>query len=298
VHNFMSRTVSVYDASGVTDSTTFALPLRASVSVVANETLSPQVLRGKQLFYDASDPRMNEDGYLSCASCHLDGGQDGRTWDFTDRGEGLRNTISLVGRRGTGHGNVHWTANFDEIQDFENDIRAHFGGDGFMSNALFPLVANPLGEPKAGRSEELDALAAYVSSLTEFGRSPYREPDGNLTAAGGRGRLLFQQLACAQCHAGADFTDSASGVLHDVGTLSPSSGQASGEPLVGLDTPTLRGLWATAPYLHDGSAPTLLDVLTTKNPLGSHGATTTLPPQDQADLVEYLLQIDDLELSP
>jgi DNA-binding beta-propeller fold protein YncE/cytochrome c peroxidase len=300
VHNFMSRTIAVYDASGVTDSTTFALPLLASVPTVASELLSPQILRGKQLFYDASDPRMNEDGYLSCASCHLDGGQDGRTWDFTDRGEGLRNTSSLVGKRGMGHGNVHWTANFDEIQDFENDIRAHFGGDGFMSNALFQsgTVSLPLGSPKAGLSADLDALAAYVSSLTEFGRSPHREPDGMLSPAGVRGRLLFQQLACAQCHAGADFTDSASGVLHDVGTISPSSGQASGAPLVGLDTPTLRGLWATAPYLHDGSARTLLDVLTTKNAQGLHGATGALLPQEQADLVQYLLQIDDLELGP
>ena len=46
----------------------------------------------------------------ACATCHLDGGHDGRTWDFTGRGEGLRNTISLRGRSGTGHGPVHWSA--------------------------------------------------------------------------------------------------------------------------------------------------------------------------------------------
>ncbi len=300
VHNFMSRTVAVYDISGVTSSTSFALPLLASVSTVANETLSPQVLRGKQIFYDASDPRMNEDGYISCASCHLDGGHDGRTWDFTDRGEGFRNTISLFGKRGIGHGNVHWTANFDEIQDFENDIRSAFGGDGFMSDALFNsgTVANPLGTPKAGLSPDLDALAAYVSSLTEFGRSPHRNSNGTLTAAGQSGRALFQQLACAQCHSGPDFTDSASGVIHDVGTIQASSGQAIGGPLLGLDTPTLRGLWASAPHLHDGSAPTVLDVITTKNALGQHGATNALTLQEQTDLVAYLLQIDDLEPGP
>ena len=68
--------------------------------------------RGKQIFYNATDPRTNEDGYISCASCHLDGEHDGRVWDFTDRGEGLRNTTSLLGRAGTAHGRVHWTANF------------------------------------------------------------------------------------------------------------------------------------------------------------------------------------------
>ncbi len=297
VHNFMSRTVAAYDVGGVTAATGFAMPLLRSVPTVAQEKLSPQVLRGKQIFYDAADPRMNEDGYLSCASCHLDGGHDGRTWDFTDRGEGLRNTISLRGRAGTGHGRVHWTANFDEIQDFENDIRAAFRGDGFMSNALFNTgtVSNPLGHPKKGLSQDLDALAAYVASLTTFGRSPHRDPSGALTAAAQRGQATFQQLACAQCHSGQAFTDSASGAKHDVGTIRPSSGQASGGPLLGLDTPTLRGLWATAPYLHDGSAPTLMDVITSRNPQGRHGATGALTAAERADLVTYLLQIDDLE---
>ncbi len=38
--------------------------------------------------------------YMSCASCHNDGGHDGRVWDLTGMGEGLRNTISLRGRAG------------------------------------------------------------------------------------------------------------------------------------------------------------------------------------------------------
>ena len=298
VHNFMSRTVSAFDVSGVTSSTNFGIPLLGIVSTVGNEALTAQVLRGKQIFYNAADPRMNEDGYISCASCHLGGGHDGQTWDFTDRGEGFRNTISLRGKSGTGHGNVHWTANFDEIQDFENDIRFAFGGDGFMAESLFQTVINPLGPAKEGLSPELDALAAYVSSLTEFGLSPHRNTNGTLTPQGQNGKALFSQLNCAQCHAGPSFTDSQSGVIHDVGTIKPSSGHAIGGPLVGLDTPTLRGLWATAPYLHDGSARTLMDVITNRNPLGQHGATNTLTPQQRRDLVAYLLQIDDLEPEP
>jgi cytochrome c peroxidase/streptogramin lyase len=294
VHNFMSRTVTVYDVSGVIFSTSFAMNKIATVSTVANEALSPQVLQGKRIFYNAEDPRMNEDGYLSCASCHLDGGQDGRTWDFTQRGEGLRNTITLEGRAGMGHGNVHWTANFDEIQDFENDIRAAFGGDGFMSSAVFNsgTVANPLGQPKAGLSPELDALAAYVASLDGFGKSPYRTPEGALSPGGQRGKSVFEQANCAQCHSGANFTDSR---IHDVGTIAPGSGAAIGGPLLGLDTPTLRGLWKTAPYLHNGAAATLFDVIGAFNPTGQHGPTTTLTPQQREDLVLYLLQIDDLE---
>ncbi|MCG8459718.1 MAG: hypothetical protein MI919_25840, partial [Holophagales bacterium] len=60
------------------------------------------------------------------------------------------------------------------------------------------------------------------------------------------------------------FTDSTHGsaTLHDVGTLRTSSGQRLGGPLTGIDTPTLLGVWNTAPYFHDGSAPELEDVLT------------------------------------
>ena len=83
--------------------------------------------------------------------------------------------------------------------------------------------------------------------------------------------------------------------MHDVGTIKPSSGQRRGERLTGLDTPTLKGIWETAPYLHDGSAPTLLDVLTTANPAGLHGNTLSLSDVQLDQLVAYLLQIDELE---
>jgi len=295
VHNFMSRTVQVYDIAGVTASTTFAFQPVATISTVANEQLAADVLLGKQIFYNAADPRMNEDGYLSCATCHLDGGQDGRVWDFTDRGEGLRNTTSLHGRAGIGHGRVHWTANFDEIQDFENDIRNNFGGEGYLTQTQWQTgtVADPLGQPKAGLSVELDALAAYVTSLSTFGRSPYREPNGQLSQAAQRGHELFTTFGCGACHSGPGFTDSMFGVVHDVGTIKTGSGQAINGPLLGLDTPTLRGLWATAPYLHDGSAATLMDVLVTQNSQGLHGATGALTQAEREDLVAYLLSIDD-----
>src|SRR5690606_4783893 len=190
-------------------------------------------------------------------------------------GEGFRNTTSLLGRRGMGHGRVHWSANFDEIQDFDGPIRAHQGGLGFIPLDQWETGtrSDPLGEPKAGIDSDLDALAAYVASLDRIPPSPFRKPDGNLTEQGTRGREVFLELGCDSCHAGDDFTDSAAGQLHDVGTLTELSGFRLGAELTGIDTPTLLGIWQTAPYLHDGSAPTLRDVLTTKNPNGEHGDT-------------------------
>ncbi|MEM8962479.1 MAG: Ig-like domain-containing protein [Acidobacteriota bacterium] len=263
VANFMGRSLSAVETDDffVAGDRTVAA---TDVPTVASETLSPQVLNGKRFFYDAGDPRMSAEGYMSCASCHLDGGHDGRTWDFAGRGEGFRNTTTLRGRAGMGQGNVHWTANFDEIQDFEGDIRNGFGGEGFMSDSDWASTQDPLGAAKAGLSTDLDALAAYVASLghDSLPRSPWRNADGSHTSSAEAGRVLFESLGCASCHLGTEFTDSTVGTatLHDVGTIRTSSGGRLGGPLTGFDTPTLLGVWNTEPYLHDGSARTLEDV--------------------------------------
>lgn len=300
VHNFMSRSITVFNTENIILSNNFN-PVRVStIPTVIKDSLNAQVLKGKQIFYNAQDERMTFAGYISCASCHLDGGSDERIWDFTDRGEGLRNTHSLLGRSGIGMGNVHWTSNFDEIQDFENDIRNAFRGKGFLPDSVFNsgTIGDPLGDPKAGLSQDLDALAAYVHSLDKVNPSPYRNSDGSLTPDAIEGKLIFAEFGCQLCHAGPDFTDRKSGVLHDVGTISASSGQRRSEKLNGFGTPTLKGIWETAPYLHDGSAPTLRDVLITRNVDNKHGNLTALSEKKIDQLLSYLLQIDEHESEP
>jgi len=73
-----------------------------------------------------------------------------------------------------------------------------------------------------------------------------------------------------------------------VGTATAASGGRLGGPLPGFDTPTLRGLWASAPYLHDGRAETLTEVLTTYNPDDRHGRTSHLTAAQIEDLVTFL----------
>ncbi len=296
VHASLSRAVLVFDTGGGGAE----LPLLARIATVEREPLAPVVLRGKRVFHASRDPRMSKTNYLSCASCHLDAESDGLVWDFTQRGEGLRATIPLAGRAGTAHGPMHWSANFDEVQDFEHDIRGGQGGTGFTRDEDF-AGATPLGDPKAGLSDDLDALAAYLSSLSSFGRSPSRRDDDPAwRAARSRGEALFRSPAtgCAECHAGPRYTDSGFGprgtpIVHDVGTLAPSSGSRLGGALTGLDTPTLRGLWKSAPYLHDGSAPSLSDVLVTRNAGDRHGRTGHLGEEELADLVTFLSALDD-----
>ena len=287
VQNFMDRSVSIYDLTPMSTLGELRAPSIATLGTVTAEKLSAQVLTGKQFFYDARDTRLARDGYMSCATCHNDGGQDGRTWDLTGLGEGLRNTISLKGRAATSHGILHWSANFDELQDFEGQIRTLAGGTGLMSDAAFSTGtrSQPLGDKKAGASADLDALAAYVASLSTFDASPARNADGSFTAAALAGRAVFDKANCVSCHAGVDFTLSRdASTLKNIGTLKASSGQRLGAALTGIDVPTLRDVWATAPYLHDGSAPTLAAAVQ------AH-AGNTVAGTDLANLTAYLQQI-------
>lgn len=290
VQDLLGRTLTVIDVGPFLRADDNVGRVLATIPLTRAEVLAPEILRGKQLFYDASDPRLAQEGYISCAACHLEGREDGRVWDFTDRGEGLRNTITLEGRGGTAHGALHWSANFDEVQDFEGDIRDAFGGRGLLSDEdwLSGTHRDALGDPKAGLSPDLDALAAYVSSLGTIPPSPWRAPDGALTADGLAGRATFFAVGCAECHGPPLFTDR---TTHDVGTLKRSSGGRRGEMLTGIDTPTLLGAWQTPPYFHDGSAPTLADTVAQ----AAHGTGRALTAEERRVLVAYLEQLDGAE---
>jgi hypothetical protein len=93
---------------------------------------------------------------------------------------------------------------------------------------------------------------------------------------------------CAACHTGTAFSDSSTNQLRDIGTLQPTSGQRLGGPLTGIDTPTLRGVWQTAPYLHDGSAATIGAAI-------SAHSGVSLPASDLSALAAYVAQIDGSE---
>jgi len=286
VQNFMDRTITVHDVSGITQGGNIAPATTATLNAVTTEKLTAQVLKGKQLFYDAQDPRLALQQYISCAVCHNDAGHDGRVWDLTGFGEGLRNTITLKGH--ATHGMLHWTGNFDEVQDFEGQIRALAGGTGLMTDTQLNTGTRnqPLGDAKAGVSADLDALAAYVKSLAVNGNSPSRTSSGALSTAATAGQQVFRSQNCASCHSGVNFTNSALNVFANIGTIKPASGKRLGAALTGLDVPTLRGSWATGPYLHDGSAATLSDAIT------AHSGVT-LTATDLSNLAAFVASIDD-----
>jgi YVTN family beta-propeller protein len=245
--------------------------------------LAANVKKGQRLFFSSRSAGVSTLRWMSCGSCHFDGHHDGRTWLLSS---GPRNTTSLRGTRDTRP--LHWSADRDEVQDFEHTIRDLQGGDGLIQGGL-PHA--PLGPPNAGQSADLDALAAFVNTL-RHGPSPFRKPDGTLTAAARRGKRVFERddVGCAACHPSPRFTDSAMVtpfVKHDVGT----GGRRMEMLGSAFDTPSLRGLWDSAPYLHDGAARTLRDVLTSRNGNDRHGTTSHLGAQEIDDLITYLMSL-------
>jgi YVTN family beta-propeller protein len=245
---------------------------------VCENPLGEEMLLGKRLFYSALEPMVGR-RWISCASCHPDGDPDGRTWQNP---EGLRNTTGLAGMAWTHP--IHWSADRDEVQDFEITIRSELmQGRGLIRGP----VHEGLGVPNAGRSAELDALALYSNSHA-VPLSPHAK--NGLSEAAQRGRALFhaEQVGCAACHGGAYYTDSRPEPpfkLHDVGTGADDPSEKMGPK---YDTPTLLGVYRTAPYLHHGKAATLEEVLTKYNPDDKHGRTSHLSKDEIADLVEFL----------
>jgi hypothetical protein len=148
-----------------------------------------------------------------------------------------------------------------------------------------------LGIAKAGVSSDLDALAAYVASLSSFAPSPLRNADGSLSAAATAGRGVFVAKNCAACHGGTAFSGSGVNNPRDIGTLQqPGSGSRLGGALTGIDVPTLRDVWATAPYLHDGSAGTVAAAI------GAH-RDVSVSASDLLNLVAYVVEIGGQEVA-
>ncbi|MFO8035919.1 MAG: hypothetical protein R6U57_04765, partial [Anaerolineales bacterium] len=212
---------------------------------------------------------------MSCNSCHWEGEHDGRTWTFSFAGP--RNTTSLLGMVTTYP--LRWSAEWDESADSEFAITEEQFGTGLLGGEMHP----PLGAANAGRSRELDSLALFIDSLVYLPNFHAGAYDPELME---RGEKVFKdhRTGCLECHSGPYFTDFR---VHDVGTADGPLEALGPE----IDTPTLLGLSRSAPYLHDGSAATLLDVLTTANPEDRHGQTSQLTDRDMEALVEYMLSL-------
>jgi YVTN family beta-propeller protein len=273
VNNTLAGTVSVIDT---------AAHAVTGVITVTEIPLPPTLLNGKRLFHTSDDPRLAKNQWISCNSCHFEGEHDGRTWTFGFAGP--RNTTGLLGMIETYP--LRWSGEWDESADSEFANRKENLGSGLvetMNCTISPpdCVHQP---PNQGRTYDLDSLALFLDSLAAP-VSPSHANGEPLTAAELRGQELFENpvLACITCHLPPLYTDHR---RHDVGTATP-------DERIGpdYDTPTLRGLWDSAPYFHDGSAETVHEALTRRTPGSEHDVSSLLTEAQLQDLIAYLLAL-------
>jgi DNA-binding beta-propeller fold protein YncE len=207
--------------------------------------------RGERIFHDATLCYQN---WLSCATCHPDGRADGLNWDLMNDGAfNPKNTKSLV-----------WAARTPPmmIRGVRSDLSSAVAA-GFQH--IYFTETKP---------ERVEPVVAYLEQL-----APHSNPATRDNLATGKQLFLNARVGCARCHPPPLLTDLKT---HDVGTGTPADRTGR------FDTPTLRELWRTAPYLHDGRARTLTDVFRQFNPDDQHGRTSHLSVEQLDTLIAFL----------
>jgi len=218
------------------------------------------VRRGDMIFHDGTYSFQH---WLSCTTCHPGGARaDGLNWDLLNDGIGNpKNTRSLLLSPRT-------------PPSMSRGVRASYK---VATAAGFRFIL--FREPEV---DELEATREYLKGLQPE-PSPYLV-NGKLSAKAQAGKKIFQdsKAGCATCHPAPLYSDLK---MYDVGTRGELDRTDE------FDTPTLSEIWRTAPYLHDGAAKTLRQVVTTHNKKDKHGKTSHLSREQIDQLVEFLLSL-------
>lgn len=341
VHNFIGRDVSVIDL------TQPANPVLATLKSAAQPqpgTLAERVHIGKELYNTSIgefDPapggsgpivgRMSNNGWGSCATCHTPAGlSDNVVWIF---GPGPRRTIpqhadfDAASVQRSVMRTLNWSAERDEQEDFELNIRNVSGGLGLIVQAdgvtPDPNVVNLTPVASGGRNQlKVRGVGAWdaIRAFQQFG---IRAPISPVPASAPdvqAGRALFAAANCQSCHGGAQWTSARlnfvpppnpaqvaivagqiSDQLRQVGTFDAGFlnevRQNGGAPLgaAGFAPATLLSLHAfNDVFLHNGRATSLGEVLdnVAHRSAGTSGVDTLSSAVDRDKLLRFLLSID------
>ena len=252
---------AIYAAEYFSDSLTrVTLRPDGKVDTITGIPLGPEqpitIERQGEIYFN--DATLCFQKWQSCASCHSDDGRmDALNWDLLNDGIGNpKNVKSLVFS--------HRTPPVMALGVRDKAETAVRAGIKYIQFAVRP-------------EEDAQAIDAYLASLEPL-PSP-RLVNGKLSKAAKRGKKRFKEAGCIRCHPAPYYTDMN---MYDVGT---GKRQDKGKR---FDVPTLREVWRTSPYLHDGRAVTLYDVIKTHNPDNRRGTTSALTDQQIKDLAEYV----------
>ena len=207
-----------------------------------------------------NDARMCFQQWLSCATCHPATRSDNLNWDLVN--DGICNP-----------------------KQSKSMLFAHFTPPtmitGVRKDAETCVRAGLIYIQFVERSEEdAQCVDEFMKRLKPV-PSPYA-PNGELSDEAAYGQTLFESAGCIHCHKGEYFTDMK---FHDLKTAEgPDVGRK-------FDTPTLREVWRSAPYLYDGRAKTIFDMLKHFNKDNLHGDTKDLTDEDLKALEAYILTL-------
>lgn len=206
--------------------------------------------KGEKYFNDATYCFQN---WQSCNGCHPgDGRTDGLNWDLMNDGIGNpKNCKSMLFSHVTAPSMISGIR-----ENAEKAVRAGYKYIQF----------NEVPEDMAQCVDE------YLKHLKPV-PSPYLI-DGQLSEKAQKGKVVFEKYNCDYCHSGPYYTDCQMHVIGD-----------DVEFEKGWDTPTLKEVWRTAPYLFDGRAATMQEVFT----VYKHGLEKSkITPEEIDELVEYV----------
>jgi cytochrome c peroxidase len=208
--------------------------------------------RGETLFHDA---RRSHNQWFSCHTCHVDGHTCGLTFDtLNDDSYGTpKLTPSLRNVTHTGP----WTWH---------------GGQKDLGAGIAKSMTTTLFGPPPTR-DETTAMLAFLETLVPPPRQASDDP------AVRRGKtLFFDKLTCSRCHRGDYYTSSG---VYDVKLESP------GSPYKLWNPPSLLGVYDRGPFLHDGRANSLDDLLLHHHTSEMFGGPK-LSDNERADLIAFL----------
>jgi hypothetical protein len=248
--------VSDYFSGGLTIVDTH-FPVDRRFLQLGKEPEMDRIRKGELAFADAS---LCFQTWQSCISCHPDARVDGLNWDLMNDGIGNpKNTKSML------YAHVTPPCMITGIRaNAETAVRAGIRHIQFLERP----------------EEDAACIDEYLKSLRPV-PSPYLVK-GKLSKTAKQGEALYIRAGCHSCHNGEYLTD---GKKYNVGT---GIEEYFGVP---FDTPTLKEIWRTAPYLYNGSAVTIKDVLTKFNNNDKHGVTSKMTEQEIEALEQYILSL-------
>tara|TARA_R110002096_G_scaffold16898_1_gene57627 strand:- start:74253 stop:76175 length:1923 start_codon:yes stop_codon:yes gene_type:complete len=219
--------------------------------VLAKSKLSAAAKRGRMLFHKGGDARLSSRGAMACANCHPEGRNDGLSW----RIEGTDLQTPLLAGRMNGTHPFKWDGQDKDLHTSLMHTVVRLGGHGIAPSD----------------AKDLQAYLENMEGVRVAGLA-----NATLSAKQHRGKALFnrEDVGCRTCHSGKNYSDGKSYEM--------------GDDLDKVNTPSLIGLAASAPYYHDGSAASLRALVLGNASVQGMGHMEILDDKEVDELIAFL----------